>query len=39
MNLRLMTIVALLFAALALAAATTEQSTPRPQGPVSAAIE
>jgi len=39
MSLRLMTILALLFAALALAAATTEQSTPRPQGPVSAAIE
>ncbi len=39
MSLRLMTILALLFAALALAAASTEQSTPRPQGPVSAAIE
>src|SRR5438552_15340622 len=39
MNLRLMTIVALLFAALALAAAATDQSTPRPQGRGSAATE
>jgi hypothetical protein len=39
MSLRFLTIVALLAAALALAAAAADQSSPKPQGPVSAAIE
>jgi len=39
MSLRFLTIVALLAAALALAAAATDQSSPKPQGPVSAAVE
>jgi len=39
MSLRFLTIVALLAAALALAAAATDQSSSKPQGPVSAAVE